>query len=184
MTGCISTIFIQYLSLTLDEFWYLLKPDSSPRVQELEFLSYISRAFTFWFCNSHRRSSFLNITIYDRSGIACKLAYQKCNVINYQICWQFISKIFCRYCNYSLNRNKAFSSFLFFTDFLGFVCLELCEPLSDGGANYIITLIVLNVSETLAIGGVGSRRVSLNGICIGILEKWRLEQVALPYRWH
>jgi len=27
--------------------------------------------------------------------------------------------------------------------------------------------------------GGGSRQVSLNGICIGTLEKWRLEQVAL-----
>ena len=31
--------------------------------------------------------------------------------------------------------------------------------------------------------GGGSRQVSLNGICIGTLEKWRLEQVALPDRW-
>ena len=31
--------------------------------------------------------------------------------------------------------------------------------------------------------GGASRQVSLNGICIGTLEKWRLEQVALPDRW-
>ena len=29
----------------------------------------------------------------------------------------------------------------------------------------------------------GSRQVGLNGICIGTLEKWRLEEVALPDRW-
>jgi len=31
--------------------------------------------------------------------------------------------------------------------------------------------------------GGGSRQVSFNGICIGTLEKWCLEQVVLPDRW-
>jgi len=31
--------------------------------------------------------------------------------------------------------------------------------------------------------GGGSRQVSLNGICIGTLDEWRLEHLALPYRW-
>ena len=32
-------------------------------------------------------------------------------------------------------------------------------------------------------GGGSCRQVSWNGICIGTLEKWCLEQVALPDRW-
>ena len=46
----------------------------------------------------------------------------------------------------------------------------------------IIDLGPRNTGGGRCLAGGGSRQVSLNGICIGTWEKWRLEQVALPDR--
>ena len=92
---------------------------------------------------------YLIVTIYLCVYLIVKIymhiSYQKYNVVNQKICWQFKSKIFCRDCNYNLNITTPLGVFCFSQ--ISQICLfGVMRAIVRRGANYIITLIALNVN--------------------------------------